>query len=120
MPDLIRINQYRILVTNVELLKANDCTMTEAYELLTNMYFLDDPCSIQAYIKERLSNSDLKAIINCTNLPIAPTAYAMLQKAQPTSAAVEQIFSMLSKLLRKDRNFDIKNVKKYMLLYFNK
>ena len=62
--------------------------MTEAYEQLKNMHFLDDPCSIQAYIKKRLSNSDLEPIINCTNLAIAPTTYALLKKAQPTSAAV--------------------------------
>ena len=88
--------------------------MTEAYELLKNMHFLDNPCSIQAYIKNRPSNSDLKAIINCTNLAIAPTTEALLQKAQPATAAVEQSFSMLSKLLRKNRNFDTKIVKKYV------
>ena len=120
MPDLVCINQYRTLVANVELLEASDCTMTEAYELLKNMHFLVYTCSSQAYIKKRLSNSDLKAIIICTNLAIAPTTYALLQKAQPTSAAVERSISMLSKLLRKDRNFDIENVKKYMLMYFNK
>lgn len=49
--DFVRINQYRILAANVELLEASDCTMREAYELLKNMHFLDDPCSIQAYIK---------------------------------------------------------------------
>ena len=27
---------------------------------------------------------------------------------------------MLNKLLRKDRNFDVKNEKKYMMLYYNK
>ena len=27
---------------------------------------------------------------------------------------------MLSRLLRKDRNFNVKNVKKYMMLYYNK
>ena len=27
---------------------------------------------------------------------------------------------MLNKLLRKDRNFDVKNVKRYMKLYYNK
>ena len=54
------------------------------------------------------------------NLPIDPTSYALLQKAQPTSAAVERSFFMLSKLLRKDRNFDVKKVKKYMMLYYNK
>ena len=56
--------------------------MTEAYELLKNMHFVDDPCSIQAYIKKRLSQSDLEAIINCTNLAIAHTTYALLQKVQ--------------------------------------
>ena len=51
-PDLVRINQFRTLATNVELLEARDCTMTEAYELLKNIHFLDDPCSIYAYIKK--------------------------------------------------------------------
>ena len=52
--------------------------MTEAYELLKNVHFLDDPCSIQANIKKRLFNSDLEAIINyqlayCSNhLRIVP------------------------------------------------
>ena len=105
MPDLVRINRYRTRATNVELLEASDCTMTEAYELLKNMHFLDNPGSIQAYIKKRPSNSDLKAIINCTNLAIAPTTYALLQKAQSTSAAVERSFSMLSELLKKNRKF---------------
>ena len=86
--------------------------MTEAHELLKNTHFLDDPCSIQAYIKKRLFNSDLEAIINCTSSSIAPTTYALLQEAQLTFAAVEWSFSMLSKPLSKDRNFDIKNVKK--------
>ena len=81
VPDLVRINQYRTLATNVEVLEASDCTMPEAYELLKNMHFLDDPCSIQAYIKKRLSNSDLEAITNCNILAIAPTTYALLQKA---------------------------------------
>ena len=78
------------------------------------MQFNDDLCAIKNYIKKRLSNSDLETIINCTNLTIDQ------QKAQSTSAAVDRSFSMLSKLLRKDRNFDVKNVKKYMMLYYNK
>ena len=120
MPDLVCIYLYRILATNVQLLEASDWTITHAYELLKNMCFLDDPCSVQAYIKKRLSNSNLEAIINCTNLTMAPLLQKVVAKAQPTSAAVDQSFSMLSKLLRKGTNFDIKNVKKYMLMYFNK
>ena len=62
VPDLVRINQFRTLVVNVEPLQASDCTMTEAYKLLKNMRFLDDPCSIPAYIKKPLPNSDLETI----------------------------------------------------------
>ena len=120
MPDLVKINQYWTLAANVEFLEGSACTITEAYGLLKNMQFDDDdPCAIKNYIKKRLSNSDLETIINCTNLTIDPTSYALLQKPQPTSAAVERSFSMLSKLLRKDRNFDVKNVKKYTMLYYN-
>ena len=117
--DLVKINQYRTLAPNVEFLKgsAAHCTITKAYGLLKNMQFDDDPCAIKDYINKRLSHSDLETIINCTNLTIDPTSYALLQRAQPTSAAVERSFSMLNKLLRNDRNFNVKNVKKYMMLY---
>ena len=115
----VKINQYRTLAANVEFLEGSACTITKAYELLKNMQFDDDPCAIKDYINKRLSNSDLEKIINCTNLTIDPTSYALLQKAQPTSA-VERSFSKLNRLLRKDRNFDVTNVKKYMMLYFNK
>ena len=120
MPDLVKINQYRVLEANVEFLEGSACTITEAYGLLKNMQFDDDPCANKDYIRKRLSDSDLDTMINCTNLAIDLTNYALLQKAQPTSIAVERSLSMPSKLLSKDRNFDVKNVKKYMILYYNK
>ena len=107
----VKINQYLTLAANVELLERCACTITEAYGLLKNMQFDDDQCAIKDYIKKQLSNSDLETIINCTNLTIDPTSYALLQKAQPTSADVERSSSMISKLLKKDRNFDVENVK---------
>ena len=120
VPDLVKINQYRTLPANVEFLEGSVCTITEAFGLIKNMQFHDDPCAIKNYIKKRIFNSDLETIMNCTNLTINPTSYALLQKAQPTSAAVERSFSMLSKLLIKERSFDVKNVNKYMMLYYNK
>ena len=120
--DLVKINQYQTLAANVEFSEGSACTgcpITKAYGLLKNMQFDDDPCAIKDYINKRLFNSDLETTINGTNLTIDPTSYALLQKAQPTSADVERSFSMLNKLLRKDRNFDVKNVKKYMMLYYN-
>ena len=117
---LVKISQYRTLAANVEFLEGSACTMTKAYGLLKNMQFDDDPCALKDYINKRLSNSDLETIINYINLTIDPTSYALLQKAQPTSAAVERSFFLLNKVLREDRNFDVKNVKKYMMLYYNK
>ena len=90
MPDLVNINQYRTLAAKVEFLKASDSTMTEAYGLLKNMQFYDDSCAIETYIKKRLSNSDLEVITNCTNWTIAPTSYALFQKAQLNSAPAER------------------------------
>ena len=102
VPDLVRINQCRTLVVNVEPLQASDCTMTEAYELLKNMHFLDDPSSIPAYTKKKTTIHFLFSNSNKLYQPgAAPTTYALLQKAQPIFAAVERSYSMLSKLLKK-------------------
>ena len=123
MPELVKINQYRTQAANVEFLEGSACTITEAYELLKNRQFDDHPCAMKDYIKKRLSNSDSETTINCANLTIDPTSYALStlsQKAQPTSDGVERSFSMLSKLLKEYRSFDVDNAKKYMMLYYKK
>ena len=48
-----------------------------------------------------------------------PAVYHILQNSQPTSASVERSFSILKKLLAKDRNFKVENVQHYMILHFN-
>ena len=50
---------------------------------------------------------------------ISPDVYHMLQIFQRTSASVERSFSILKKLLAKDRNFKVENVQHYMILHFN-
>ena len=81
IPDLVEINQHRTLATNVELLEGSACTITEAYELLKNMQFDDDPCAIKDYVKKRLPNSDIETIINCTNLTIEPNKLRIIAKS---------------------------------------
>ena len=49
---------------------------------------------------------------------ISPDVYHMLQNSQAISASVEKSFSLLIKLLAKDRNFKVKNVRHYMILHF--
>ena len=41
---------------------------------------------------------------------ISLPVYHTLQNSQPTSASVKRSYSMLKKLLAKDRNFKVKNV----------
>ena len=51
-----------------------------------------------------MQNYDISEIINMERQDISPVVYHMLQNSQPTSS-VEESFSMLEKLLAKDRNF---------------
>ena len=82
VPDLVKIKSIPDSSSQRRVLRRGSaCTITEAYRLLKNMQFDDDLCAIKNYIKKRLSSSDLETIINCTNLTIDPTSYA-LQWAQ--------------------------------------
>ena len=66
-----------------------------------------------------MQNNDISEIINMERQDVSPAVYHMLQNSQPTSASVERSFSMLKKLLAKDRNFKAENVRHYMILRFN-
>ena len=49
----------------------------------------------------------------------ASAVYGLGQRCQPTKAAVERNFSMLNKLLAKDRNFLTKNIMHNTCLHYN-
>ena len=94
-------------------------TTKEAVQAIQELDFGEDTCNINLYIKKRMQNNDISEIINMERQDISPAVYHMLQNSQPTSASVERSFSMLKKLLAKDRNFRVENVRHYMILYFN-
>ena len=66
-----------------------------------------------------MKNNDISEIKNMESRDVLPAVYHMLENSQHTSASVERIFSMLKKLLAKDRNFKVENVRHYMILHFN-
>ena len=66
-----------------------------------------------------MQSNDISEIINMERQDISPAVYHMLQNFQPTSASVENSFSMLKKLLAKNRNFKAENVRHYMILHCN-
>ena len=66
-----------------------------------------------------MQNNDISQIINMERQDISPAVYHMFQNSQPTSASVERSFSVLKKLLAKDRNSKVENVRHYLILHFN-
>ena len=57
-----------------------------------------------------MQNNDISEIINLKWQDISLAVYHILQNSQPTLASVERSFSMLKKLLAKDRNFKVESV----------
>ena len=76
--------------------------MIAAYNDISNIDFKQDCVHIRKYISKRMAkNFDMRAIVKMERPDVAPAVYAQIQCCQPTSAAVEQSFSMLGKLLSK-------------------
>ena len=94
-------------------------TIKEAVQAIQELDFGEDTCNINQYIKIRMQSNDIFEIINMERQDISPAAYHMLQNSQPTSASVERSFSVLKKLLAKNRNFKVENVRLYIILHFN-
>ena len=84
-------------------------------QAIQELDFGEDTCNINQYIKIRMQNNDISEIINIERQDISSAVYHMLPNSQPTSACVERSFSMLRKLLAKDRNFNVENVRNYMI-----
>ena len=92
-------------------------TIKEVVPTIQELDFGENTCSFSRYIKKRIQNNDVYKLMSLKRLDISPTVYSLLQHCEPTSGSVKRNFSMLRKLLDKDRNFWIENVK-YVLLDF--
>ena len=94
-------------------------TIKEAVQEIQELDFGEDTCNINQYIKKRMQNINISEKINMERQDISPDVYHILQNSQPTSASEERSFSMLKKLLPKNRNFKVENMRHYMVLHFN-
>ena len=112
---------YQVLPKMIQKIESSKYIIKEAHADISALDLKEDCVGIGAYIKKRmLKNCDMENIVNLKQEDISPALYAELQCCQPTTAAVEQSFSMLGKLLCKDRPFSLENVEKYLCLYYNK
>ena len=99
--------------------KLRSIPLKGAVQAIQELDFGQDICNINQYIKKSMQNNDIFEIINMKRQDISLTVYHVFQSSQPTSASIERCFSMLKKLLAKDRNFKVENVRHYMILQFN-
>lgn len=119
--SLVRIkSDYECLIELVKKSEATSYSVATAHEDLKSIDFGRDPCNLKAYVEKRLAqNGDLTAIATLGREDVSPTNYLLLQRCQATSVCVERSFSMLGKLLAKDRHFKDDNVQKYLMLHYN-
>ena len=118
--QLLRIkDQYECLVKLIEKMESAKATIKEVVQAIQELNFGEDTCHINQYIKKRMQNNDISETINMERQDISPAVYHMLQNSQLTYVSVERSFSILKKLLAKDRNFTVENVRHYMILHFN-
>ena len=120
--SLVKIQRdYQELPKLIKQMESSKYTLLEAHADISAVDLKQDCVGIGAYLKKRmLKNKDVKAIVSLQKEGVSPALYAELQCCQPTSASVERSFSMLGKLLRKDRPFLSVNVNKYLSVYYNK
>ena len=120
--SLVKIyRDYKLLPQIIKKMESSKYTLKEAHADISNLDLKQDCVDIVSYIKKRMmKNYDLDNIVGLKKRYVSPAMYAELQCCQPTTAAVERSFSILRKLLRKDRNFLSGNVEKYLALCLNK
>lgn len=110
---------YASLADLVIQFESDKMTIESAYRQVQALDLGVDPCQVKLYLHKRLEKNEITDIINLTRPGISRTMYGKLRQCLPTSAAVERSFSMLNKMMSKDRNFNAENVRKYIVLHFN-
>ena len=112
-------SQYASIPDLITMFESSSFTIAEAFHNLKSIDLGQDCLLIKDYISKRLNLNEISLIIGMKNDQVSPATYSLLQKCQPTTCTVERSFSILGKLLEKDRNFKLENVKKYLMLQVN-
>jgi hypothetical protein len=80
-------------------------TIYSAFKRLHSLDFGHDPVIIKNYLQSRLQKNEITDLVLQQLSNISPSLFVTLCGCPPTSVGVERSFSMLKKLLAKDRNF---------------
>jgi hypothetical protein len=111
---------YECLVGILDDFENSKYDIRQGFEAVKNIHFKDDLSNIKNYLLQRIEKNDGYRLLNSNvSTIITPALYVSLLKCPSTSIAVERSFSMLHKMLTKDRNFLSKNIFEYFCFYYN-
>lgn len=116
---MLNQRQNNILIDLLYEFESSKHDIETAYHALINIDFNADPVKLKTYIDYRLENNDVKKIITYSTTYNTQSEQIQLMRCLPSSITVERSFSMLGKMLEKDRNFLPQNVNIYFLFYYN-
>ena len=120
--DLVIIERcYMNLVDLLDKFEKKSLDVMGGYNEIATINLNEDPVGIKKYLEKRLKNNGIEEIVKDNELKgMNPYIRSLLQSAQCTSIDVERSFSMLGKMLRKDRRFKSENIQNYLICYYNK
>ncbi len=93
-----------------------DFSILDAKTLTLDIMFQNDDLGLKDYILSRMNRFDYNTISENIEISIVPK----LLPAPSTTISIERSFSILGKVLTKERRFSDDSVKHYMMLYYNK
>ena len=111
--------EYKCLIELLAETENLEFSIEKCGEKLKQLPIQADPAEIKSYIAKRFAKNDIKTIWEKPLENMSPDTYGLLLQAPCSSATVERSFSRLKKLLAKDRNFNVENVKNYFICLMN-
>ncbi|KAG0433983.1 CGG triplet repeat-binding protein 1 [Dictyocoela muelleri] len=119
--ELINIeNNYRILKKYLNDSCKEYFSINDAVKLFKEIDFKEDVLNIKKYLTHKMEKSDISLFFEKKHIKETPYTISCLLNAPSTSLSVERSFSILQKILTKERQFSTENIQKYMILYYNK
>ncbi|KAF7692928.1 hypothetical protein CDIK_2382, partial [Cucumispora dikerogammari] len=110
---------YEPLISFMDKLEKGLLTINTGVQDILILDLGDDSLFIKDYIKSRLEKTDFFAIGKMLNPNISPEDYLYLSNCPLTSISVERSFSMLRRMLRRERHFKVENIEAYFVSYYN-
>ncbi|ORD93665.1 hypothetical protein ECANGB1_1789 [Enterospora canceri] len=108
LPDLIKRVEKRSF------------SIEEAYDMGSKIKFRNDPFNLMGYYTKKFNKNLISEICNNTITGVGNGQIDRLKKCPSTSVEVERSFSMVTKMMAKDRNFDMANFEAYVMIRYNK